>query len=452
MFGKTSSVHVSHGFRILAVGVCLTVVSLFAEVLRLTTPVYGQRHTTASLIGLALAAIGLLLRRKHVSQTSQSILRVAVPLLSLVIALLAADVFMGILYQRWAPGLGKRNVQVLLGEVGPENRLVHRTHPYLLYENTPNYVGENGLRQANAQGYRNSQDFSQLPPADALRVLTLGGSTTYGEQLDGPDDAWPAQLQALLTEYLQETAHGRFKRAEVLNAGLSWATSAELLSHYMFRCRYCGATLVVIHTGGNDAWPLLFHDYDPEYTHFRQGWGVSHRPRRGEVFLIQHSNIARWLFASWLSDGPVLPYPLLNTKSFCLPPEYYEWNARANEPVGFERNTDFLVRNILGDGSVPVFFPFIQAPNRVFESLTGRAAHEAAFTLNSRRGSQIALEKNVTVLRKIAENRRVTLIEFDANRIPPDQWLDHCHLGREGERAKAQFVAAQLQRIIESEF
>jgi hypothetical protein len=118
--------------------------------------------------------------------------------------------------------------------------------------------------------------------------------------------------------------------------------------------------------------------------------------------------------------------------------------------VGFERNVDLLVTNILSDGAIPVLFPFVQASDEIFESLTGEAAQEAAFTVNSRRGCQIALEKNTAVLHKLAKQHNVPIIEFDASAIPLEHWLDHCHLSREGEQAKAQFVAGQLQRIIQT--
>ena len=53
----------------------------------------------------------------------------------------------------------------------------------------------------------------------------------------------------------------------MVNAGLPYATSAELLAGYMFRHRYLDPDLVIIHErGGNDTSPLMYEDYNPEYT------------------------------------------------------------------------------------------------------------------------------------------------------------------------------------------
>lgn len=427
------------GIVIVTLGTCFVVASVLPELLGVGAAGFGRYQKAALIIGITIMLTGVAAYCQQNSSSKPIVVRTAVRFLFLLLGLALSELVARTCYDRLAPGLGKRNVSVLLEEIDPEAGFVWRPHPYLLYSNTPNYVGPNGIRQANAQGYRNSKDFADKPPLGTIRILALGGSTTYGDKLDSPDDAWPTQMESLLDSVLQQAPAGKYRNAEVINGGLSWATSAELLSHYVFRDRYLGAHIVVIHTGGNDTFPLLFDDYTPEYTHFRPGWGASpHHLRRGETALLRYSHLARLFYAAWLSDAPARPYCNLNCKPFDLPEEYYLRNALANAPIGFERNLDLLVRNVLSDKAIPVLFPFVLSSDETFAALSPAAARAAAFTTKGRRAGQMALAKNVTVMRRIAEKYEVSLVELDAERIPPKYFLDHCHLSRDGERIKAQ--------------
>ena len=163
---------------------------------------------------------------------------------------------------------------ILLEEVDKEQALNERPHPYLLWENTPEYISPEGIRQTNNLGYRNKEDLDFTKDAKVFRILALGGSTTWGYLLDDPDDTWPSQLEGILNDALSENSD--FDKIEVINGGLNYATSAELLLHYLFRDRYLDPDIVIIHTGGNDAKLLLFHDYNPDYSFFRPGWKAEH--------------------------------------------------------------------------------------------------------------------------------------------------------------------------------
>src|SRR5689334_5818412 len=90
-------------------------------------------------------------------------------------------------------------------------------HPYLLYANRPGFSGK-GFVQIDANGYRIVPQPQRPPSERPKRVLVLGGSTTYSyPYVADPANAWPAQLQKILGPSY-----------EVINAGLSSATTAEL--------------------------------------------------------------------------------------------------------------------------------------------------------------------------------------------------------------------------------
>jgi len=371
----------------------------------------------------------------------------ALYILYLIILLAIADFVVGLLYNRVAPPLGQRNIMILLGEVDKEQALNERPHPYLLWENTPEYISPEGIRQTNNLGYRNKEDFTFSKDAKVFRILALGGSTTYGYLLDGPDDAWPSQLEKILNDALLENSD--YDKIEVINGGLNYATSAELLLHYLFRDRYFDPDIVIIHTGGNDAKLLLFNDYNPDYSFFRPGWTADiHRLRTGEGFFIKHSNIVKLFYAFWLNDSVALPYINKQAKSFDLRPDYYVQNAKENEPIGFERNLRLLLRNIISDGAKPILFPFVITSDEQFDTLSAESAERVAFTRKIREGYKIALAKNNEVMRSLSLEYQTPLIILSPEEIPTEYFLDDAHLSKEGETIKARFVANQICQLI----
>lgn len=371
----------------------------------------------------------------------------ALYILYLVVLLVIADFVVGLLYDQVAPSLGQRNIQILLGEMDEEQALNERPHPYLLWENTPEFISPEGIKQTNNLGYRNKEDINFTKEIGVFRVLTLGGSTTWGYLLDDPADAWPSQLEELLNNALLDDSD--FDRIEVINGGLNYATSAELLLHYLYRDRYLYPDIVVIHTGGNDAKLLLFHDYNPDYSDFRPGWEANvHRLRTGEGFLVRHSNIVKLLYAFWLNDSAALPHVNKQSKSFDLRPSYYEQNAKENEPIGFERNLDLLLRNIVSDGAKPILFPFVLTSNEQFETLNAESAARVAFTRKIREGYVIALAKNYDVMERFSLEHQIPLVELSPGEIPTEYFLDDAHLSKEGEEIKARAIANQICQLV----
>ena len=364
----------------------------------------------------------------------------------LLILLIISDLGIGLLYNRLAPASGKLNIDIMLGRISTDKLLNERPHPYMLWENTPEFISK-GIRQINKQGYRNEKDTGALEPG-TLRILALGGSATWGYLLDGPGDAWPAQLENKLNENIGGT---KYKKVEVINAGLNYATSAELLSHYIYRDRYLGSKIVIMNTGDNDIAPLLFHDYDPEYTHFRPGWnGRTDSLGRTERWLVEHSNIIKLIYAFRRRNSITLPQINKQAESFDLPEEYYLENVKKNQPIGLERNLDLLIRNILADGSLPVLFAPIFASDKQYNGLSGEAATRAALIRNVRKAAVIGMAKDLEVIKQLSAKYQIPLIEIPSDRIPLEYFLDHNHLSKEAATIEGQIVAEHILKLLQT--
>lgn len=76
-----------------------------------------------------------------------------------------------------------------------------------------------------------------------LRVVCLGGSTTWGQSLE-PDQTWPLMLE----EKLRLEGHD----VEVINAGRTWYTTAHSVTSYATQMRYYDPDIVIVMHGVND--------------------------------------------------------------------------------------------------------------------------------------------------------------------------------------------------------
>lgn len=346
--------------------------------------------------------------------------------------LVLVDYLAGKFYPLVTPAAGRDAVAALLGQQNKSSQTGYfLQHPYLHYTYLPYYEAFNAT-QFNARGYR-GDEVSLVPTPGTLRILAIGGSTTVSfPYVTAPDDAWPAQVQAKLRE---QTG----LMVEVINAGLHDANSADLLLHYLFRNRYLQPDIVVIHVGGNDGVALLFDDYNPEYTHYTHGWRGAALTARPLERLLLRSNLVKVLYAWWLRRLS-LAATLGRDDITQLTPVQCLRNARANSPVGFERNLDLMIRTISQDRAIPVLFPFIWAPPHIFR-LAGRYGLYADALI-------CAFEKDRAVMESMARQNNLALITLPTNAIADECFVDFCHVNLDGETIKANYVTRALIPVI----
>ena len=111
--------------------------------------------------------------------------------------------------------------------------------PFLEYGLEPNYDGH------NAVGFR-GEEIAYPKPEGVQRILTLGGSTTYGLGMDW-EYAYPAQLQDILRE-----AYG-YSNVEVINGGVIGYRTWHSLANFAFRGLEMEPDLVIVYHAVNDA-------------------------------------------------------------------------------------------------------------------------------------------------------------------------------------------------------
>lgn len=303
---------------------------------------------------------------------------------------------------------------------------------YLLYTPAPNYQGEqHGYH--NADGYR-GKAVTLDKREGVLRVLCLGGSTTYGWTVARPEEAYPAVLEDILRTNLPPG----YSDVEVINAGLPWGTSAEILTHYHFKFHYYRPDLVIVNTGGNDAEGYTFPYYHPDNSNWRQPL----------VNLRSMPKNWRWLARSYFAS-----YAILNIfysdqfdggqfASENGTPPAAAWFRPNGELIkqpreiplsqlSFLYNVETLIQQVQNDGAKILLVPFRAAP---------KGYRQKGFEL-----SQIL--RHEKILEELSEKYHTGYAPFPVSVISPKNWTDHCHLNVFGEREKAGHIAEYVRRL-----
>jgi|GEM_PF-1705283 len=152
----------------------------------------------------------------------------------LIASYLVLDAALAVVGKRPAPVVEPKAYSNVLGDLEPHLSLVAREIPGLPY----------GVA-TNDQGLRGGRNVSPRPAANALRVLCLGDSFTYGV---GVDDRFT--YPALLEQFLQARLPDR--TVEVLNAGVPFYDIFDETAYFLEKGRRMRPDVVVLQFYIND--------------------------------------------------------------------------------------------------------------------------------------------------------------------------------------------------------
>lgn len=348
--------------------------------------------------------------------------------ISIIISVAMLELLSGLLWDKLPERYnnGKGQVEIYL-ENNPSIQNSINSHPYLLYNLSKNFQ-DKGYLQHNSLGYRGAE-FQFNKPESITRILAIGGSTTYMyPYIIDPEKTWVSQLEHKLNLNFN-------KNIEVINGGLPYATTAELLSAYVFRNKYLNPDILIIHTGGNDIAPLLFDNYDPEYTHFRShGSGIIPRPFETTIL---KSKFFRVVYAVWLNGNETVYGSQPHNFGLIDRNEAVKM-INENDSEGFARNLETLVKIAKHDGIKVVLFGFIQARKSNLSRNRGDLLGlEDAFIAG--------LEKHYQIMDHISKKYEIPFIIPDQEMFDDSWFIDNCHLNEEGEKKKAFILYQHLK-------
>lgn len=102
-----------------------------------------------------------------------------------------------------------------------------------------------GRFHVDANGFRGGP-VAPAPPAHTLRIIALGGSTTFDASVAGDENAWPARLE----HWLRQLAPGL--AVEVINAGVPGYTILDDLIRLQAELHAYSPDIIVLYQAHND--------------------------------------------------------------------------------------------------------------------------------------------------------------------------------------------------------
>jgi hypothetical protein len=139
------------------------------------------------------------------------------------------------------------------------------------------------------QGFRGVRDVSETPPDSVIRIMAVGGSTTFDSNTQGDSSAWPARLEQIL----DSTAAPR--RFEVLNAGVPGFQVFDDLVRLEYELYRFKPAIIILYQGHNDLFNGLSQETGPRADSFD--------PRPGEIVTV-------YPWEHWLEQHSLLYHKL----------------------------------------------------------------------------------------------------------------------------------------------
>ena len=314
------------------------------------------------------------------------------------------------------------------GFLKPRPQLMFMPHPYRVFELAPDRIDQSGHASHNSKGLRNP-DFAEIKPPGTVRIVCLGGSTTYSIGATTDTHTYPAHLERFLRQHYAQTS----LTVEVINAGAPTYSSLESLILFQTRMLEYSPDVAILHNSLNDAWVATnFTTYSGDYSHARHTFG----PLGMRVW--ECSPLLSLLFArSTTPFNPHTPNPGVDLVAMI----HYKWESeivrgpkareeRANESADvLERNAVSFIATARGNGIIPVLATETWRDTGGFNS-------RVVSLFNER-------------LRTVAARERIPLIDF-AREMPwnPRAFFDMCHLSDrpDGLERKGKIFADALIR------
>lgn len=391
---------------------------------RLPTLVYLTMITVGYVLGLfVVAQVGEILRRR------QSRLQAIIPVAANIALILAfCELVFFVLYcRKLASDPSLVRIEQAAARPDPTDAAPgaapnYQPHHYLNYVLNPD-VPYLGTLQYNAK-YKIRRQQPILPRDESrFRVLTLGGSTTFGEQLPRSQDTWPAQLEQLIRQRYGDDC-------DVINGGVGGYNLLENMLHYVIMLSDLDPDLVLLYEGINDVHPRLYPTVELDYSNYRQPWRIETRLPTPHPWL-RYLYTYRYFFAV-IKLEPIASGGIHDTVSSPYPSEeVWVERLRANPPTHYRDHLEDCIEFLRGQGKTVVIIP---------QYYKVRSERDALFVDGVRENNQVNQE--------VAESMGAPFLEdlLREDTFTEQELLDNCHFNEAGSKKMARIVFDFLEQ------
>jgi lysophospholipase L1-like esterase len=311
--------------------------------------------------------------------------------------------------------------------------LRYRPHPYLNYVGNPDWSFDDGRRPHHEIGIRDPGFPLNEKREGVLRVVALGGSTTYGLFVDRVEQVWPHLVGTGLSQTLD-------REVEVINAALPNYTTREIIGMAAFWLPEFEPDLVLVHAGLNDAFATGFLDEGgPDGRTFRHAWSQRELPETLRR-LMRVSRLWRLVGAAFLRDGGYLAGDLTGAIQYSRPPdEELKRNLETADGKYFRRNLETIDVLVRRAGARTVLVDMALNPTHEQGGLGPYYdAVSQAVLRNNRIMEELGRELDIPVVRLYEQMR------------DPEAFIDAAHVTPKGMMQKAQAVFDAVLPLAES--
>ena len=321
----------------------------------------------------------------------------------------------------------KDRVEYALGDLKKNSKHVS----YITADLRTDYRLNKFSTKVNNSGFRHGGYNTKDKP---YKIMCLGGSTTFGSGVQDSTDTYPFQLELFMKE-------NRFD-VHVINAGIPYYTSLDVLNRYITKGIYLKPDMILIHTGGNDTGPLNSpNDYLPDYTHWRDNAVYN----KDEVFKSLWNNYPsstiRLFLIFYFKPGT----GTRNSHQSSLPiDELVSMSpVTRNRTIGLQNYFSSIISISKYNDIQPVTILFNNDQNRN-NSQARRYFEDEKMDFAIRKKNK-SIKLHNSIMDSISNANNVNVIPFD--KFEPSSkayWTDQCHLGKNGNKEKAAFIGKYL--------
>jgi lysophospholipase L1-like esterase len=302
--------------------------------------------------------------------------------------------------------------------------------PYLNYTLNPEAAG------VNERGIRGRLVEVPKPPG-VFRIVALGGSTTYGHNLE-VSESWPNQLQqTLLVQYSR-------RNVEVINLGVPGYNSLDSVVNLATRGLALEPDLIIVYDGVNDIADRLYEDpacYQTDTPLF--GIGKNRGTWQPASRELPPSALYRFaaLQFGWMED-PTTITGNMGITGWCPPASEIVADVSVlaqKPPIYFERN-ERSIAAIAQSGGVQILFSSI-----AWDVAAARQALAADPSLKGTETLMLAIDEHNALIQKIAEETGALFVDL-AGEMGDGPYFqgDQLHQSAEGTRRQAEIYARYL--------
>lgn len=299
------------------------------------------------------------------------------------------------------------------------------------YALTPQFRDPTGSFTHNQMGFRGRETTVEKSPG-VFRIVLMGASTIYGIYVRD-DETSAAQLE----RQFNESHEG--KRVEVINAGIPGWVSSETLRSLTGKILRMHPDVILVADGRNEVFPQLFNNYRDDYSHYRR---ADYNSRDSNY---QYKNLFRvsYLLMFLITRGPGHlgfsnrdenpSYAVIDYRNAPTDDDILRNSAQPARLNAFRRNLEQIVQLCRENNVEPVLstIPFVRE-KYVSNNIQ---ANERTMPVIAKQA-----ETNNGLIRTIAGELKVPLVDPALSLSRPDLLVDDCHFNGQGEKAYADLM------------